>query len=120
MHQVIMKLTDLDYTQHASRLAEAHYQASPTRGKDALGFLLGGSGLFALKAVLSKQVGDQEGLVRAVNLFVNCCQEFMTPDPLGCGSDEVSIDFYYKYYFKNNVTIKTIINTKFNKSILQC
>ena len=74
----------------ALRLTDAQLSSCKTRGPDSLGFLLGSSGVFALSAVLARARGDQTEQ-RFSQLFRNCCQDFLQPDPLGCGSDEVGI-----------------------------
>ena len=51
---------DQSYLETAKRLAEAHLTSCQTRGPESLGFLLGGSGIFALNAVLSKTFGILE------------------------------------------------------------
>ena len=52
--------SDQHYLQTAKRLAAAHLNSCQTRGPDSLGFLLGGSGIFALNAVISKIFGILE------------------------------------------------------------
>jgi len=79
------------YLETAKRLAVAHLTSCQTRGPESLGFLLGGSGIFALNAVLSKTFGDTESQNNSVKLFKNCLHEFLKPDPLGCGSDEMLV-----------------------------
>ena len=58
----IIYYSDQHYLQTAKRLAEAHLNSCQTRGPDSLGFLLGGSGIFALNSVISKTFGILEML----------------------------------------------------------
>ena len=100
-------IAEVDHLDTARALAAAHAAWCPTRGADSLGFLLGSSGVFALCAVLARSAGasdglkrnydnlqeiyagDQTSLAKHVSLYRSCLQDFLTPDPLKCGSDEV-------------------------------
>ena len=104
---IVFCIAEVDHLDTARALAAAHAASCPARGPDSLGFLLGSSGVFALCAVLAKSsgawhglkrnhdniqdlyTGDQTSLAKYLSLYRNCLQDFLTPDPLKCGSDEV-------------------------------
>jgi len=85
------KLPELNYLDHANNLCEAHYKSPLRSQSDGLGFLLGKSGLAALKIVLATQKGDACGQKEAEDFFRGCLPAFLTPDPLGVGSDELLV-----------------------------
>ena len=61
---------DLNYLDTARSHAKAHLLSSPTRGPDSLGFLLGGSGIFALNAALAKMSGNTHPTLLALTVII--------------------------------------------------
>ena len=90
LNHFLVELCGPEVLEQARSLAETQLRSCKTRGPDSLGFLLGSSGVFALNAVISRTLGGpEESQERFLSLFRHCCQDLLTPDPLGCGSDEV-------------------------------
>lgn len=95
MWYVSGKLPELNYMETAKKFAEIHLNFckddAPKDLGSKLGFLLGNTGVYAVNAVIAKSLGDNEGSKGFVKLFAKAEEDYLTPDPMGVGSDELFI-----------------------------
>lgn len=79
---------------NARELALAHYRFCNLQDQNdqgsRLGFLLGNTGVYAVNTVIARSVGDPQADT-FLQLFRNASEDFLTPDPLGVGSDEMLV-----------------------------
>jgi len=92
---VASKQTDLSSNlANARELGLAHYRFCTQQDQNdqgsRLGFLLGNTGVYAVNTVIAHSVGDPQADT-FLQLFRNASEDFLTPDPLGVGSDEMLV-----------------------------
>jgi len=80
----------------AHKFSQAHLQHCTTKDvsrqpSSRLGFLLGNKGIEAISAVIAKASGDHQLCQDLTIKFHSACKDFLAPDPLGCGSDEMLV-----------------------------
>ena len=87
---VSTKIPELHHLEEAKFLAEIQFKNCKNTGADSLGFLLGNTGVFAVNAAIAKSIGDSR-FEQFVSSFKKAAREFLHPDPLGVGSDEILV-----------------------------
>eukprot|EP00090_Calanus_glacialis_P029255 TRINITY_DN46963_c0_g1_i1.p1 TRINITY_DN46963_c0_g1~~TRINITY_DN46963_c0_g1_i1.p1 ORF type:complete len:418 (-),score=115.98 TRINITY_DN46963_c0_g1_i1:187-1404(-) len=87
---VSTRLPELNYLEKAKTLAEIQLKNCQPTTPASLGFLLGNTGIFAVNAAIARSVGDPM-LAQHVANYKRAGQQFLPPDPLGVGSDEMLV-----------------------------